>query len=96
MVAFRDRASLCILRIIDLKEPSVYREEVFQTQITGDFAGEKGDHGGEDMRLVADFCHALETREKSISCTDIMDSNKSHMIVYKAEEAKKNRQIIII
>ena len=85
-----------ILRTIDPKEKTGYREEVYNTQITGDFAGERGGHGGGDIRLIADFCNALETGETSISCTDIMDSIKSHMIVFKAEEARKTNKIVTI
>ena len=85
-----------ILRVINPREVTGYSEEIFNTQITGDSAGERGEHGGGDIRLIADFCNALETGEKSISCTDIMDSIKSHMIVFKAEEARKNNKIMTI
>ena len=85
-----------VLRTIAPKEKTGFIENVFNTQITGDFAGERGGHGGGDIRLIADFCNALETGETSISCTDIMDSIKSHMIVYKAEEARKNNKIVLL
>lgn len=59
-------------------------------------AGERGGHGGGDLRLIADFCNALEGGEKSISCTDIMDSTKSHMVVFNAEKARKTGEIVHI
>jgi predicted dehydrogenase len=84
------------LRLINPKEETGYTETTYNSQITGDYAGERGEHGGGDVRLIADFCNALETGEKSISCTEIMDSIKSHMIVYKAEESRKNNCIVTL
>ena len=85
-----------ILRTIAPKEKDGYKEEIFATNMNGDSAGEKGAHGGGDIRLVEDFCNALEGGEKSISCTEIMDSVKSHMIVDKAEEARKTNTVVAL
>ncbi len=76
------------------KEECGYTEKEIDVFETGDMAGEKGGHGGGDIRLMADFIAALEGKEKSISCTDIFDSTKSHLIVFKAEESRKTGTII--
>ena len=56
----------------------------------------KGAHGGGDIRLIKDFCDVLEGAENSISCTEIMDSTKSHYVVFKAEEARKSGRVITL
>lgn len=85
-----------VLRTIEPKEECGYIEQEFSIDMLGGSAGEQGAHGGGDIRLIADFCNALEGGEESISCTDIMDSTKSHMVVFKAEESRKSGKIVEI
>ncbi len=82
-----------VLRTINTKEENGYTEKEYDVNMTGNSSGEQGGHGGGDIRLITDFCNALEKGEKSISCTDIMDSTKSHTVVFKAEEARKSGQV---
>ncbi len=83
-----------VLRTINPKVESGYDEQEFDVEMTGGSSGEFGGHGGGDLRLIADFCNVLEGGEKSLSCTDIMDSTKSHVVVYKAEESRKTGKIV--
>ena len=73
-----------------------YTEEEIDINLLADSAGEKGAHGGGDRHLIADFCNVLESGEKSVSCTDILDSTKSHMVVFCAEKSRKSGEIIRI
>ena len=82
------------IRTIDPKEPRGCKETIIDIKEIGDNDGMKGAHGGGDIRLIKDFCDALEGAEKSISCTEIMDSTKSHYVVFKAEESRKSGKII--
>lgn len=82
------------IRTIDPKIECGYTEEEIDTNMIADSAGERGGHGGGDLGLIADFCNALEGGEKSISCTDIMDSTKSHMVVFNAEKSRKTGEIV--
>ncbi len=83
-----------LVRTIDPKIRCGYHEELIDTNVEGDTDGSHGAHGGGDLRLVADFCSVLEGAEKSISCTDIMDSTKSHRVVFEAEKARKTGTVI--
>ena len=85
-----------VIRTINPKVECGYTEEEIDINMLADSAGERGGHGGGDLRLIADFCNALESGEKSISCTDIMDSTKSHMVVFNAEKARKTGEIVHI
>lgn len=59
----------------------------------GDMSGEYGGHGGGDLRLVEDFVFALNGEKPSISCTSLEDSISSHLTVFRAEKARKNKTI---
>ncbi len=84
------------LRIIDPKNPKGYTEEIIDSAESGDMTGASGGHGGGDIRLIRDFCNMMEGGEKTISCTDIMDSLKSHDVVFKAEQSRKTGNIVQI
>lgn len=88
--------SLLRLRVIDPKDLRGYTEEIVDISELGDTDGMKGAHGGGDIRLIKDFCDVLEGAENSISCTEIMDSTKSHYVVFKAEEARKSGRVITL
>ncbi len=83
-----------VLRTINNREKCGYTEKEFCINELGNSSGEQGAHGGGDIRLIADFCNVLEGGEKSVSCTDINDSTKSHLVVFKAEESRKNGVIV--
>ncbi len=85
-----------VIRTIAPKEPCGYTEVVINSAESGDMDGAQGTHGGGDVRLIKDFCDVMEGAEKSISCTDIMDSTKSHDVVFKAELSRKDGKIINI
>ena len=70
-----------------------YEEKLYDLKITGDMIGANGAHGGGDIRLSEDFVDSLLGKEPSISCTDINDSTLSHLVVFKAEESRKNGTI---
>lgn len=78
----------------ETREP--YKEELYDLKITGDMIGANGSHGGGDGRLAMDFVDSLMGKEPSISCTDINDSITSHLVVFKAEEARKSGKIVKI
>ncbi len=84
------------VRTIAPKELCGYKEIIVDSNESGDLDGNQGAHGGGDIRLIKDFCDVLEGAEKSISCTDIMDSTKSHDVVFKAEQSRKSEKIINI
>ncbi len=84
------------LRTIEPREKCGYKEVIINSHESGDMDGAKGGHGGGDIRLIKDFCDVIEGAEKSISCTDIMDSTKSHAVVFKAEQARKTGKIVNI
>ena len=58
--------------------------------------GEKGAHGGGDRNLVIDFLDYLNDGNPSISCTTLDDSKMSHIVVYTAEKARKNRTVELV
>lgn len=79
-----------VLRKIAPSAEGTHTEETFDLNIAGDMTGAFGGHGGGDLRLVEDFVDYLNGEEPSISCTDINDSTTSHLVVFKAEQARKS------
>lgn len=55
-----------------------------------------GGHGGGDLRLVADFVHALQGKPRSISCTDLEDSIFGHLIGFAADRARVEHNCVEI
>ncbi len=82
-----------VVRHMTPNEPSGYSEELYDLKITGDMTGERGAHGGGDRNLVIDFLDYLNDGNPSISCTTLDDSKMSHVVVYTAEKARKNRTV---
>ena len=66
------------------------------TRCDGDASGVNGTHGGGDLRLVADFVELLSGETPSISTTSIEDSIMGHYLVFKADEARENHQVVKI
>ena len=81
------------LRKIHPTETSAYDEKCYDLQVTGDMTGAHGAHGGGDYLLAKDFVSYLNGEEASISCTEINDSTRSHLVVFKAEKARKSGTI---
>lgn len=73
-----------------------YDEVEYDLKITGDMVGQFGSHGGGDERLIEDFVDSLLGKEPSISCTSIENSMISHLVVFRAEKSRKNKQIEFI
>ena len=71
-----------------------YVEEEYDLKITGDMTGAAGGHGGGDSKLVLDFIEYLNGSQPSVSCATLEDSVISHHAVFKAEEARKKKQVI--
>lgn len=76
--------------------PGNYETEICDLNIVGDFHGMNGEHGGGDMRLVADFVEFIRGGQPSISCTTIEDSIFGHLVGFKADEAMENDVVIPI
>jgi hypothetical protein len=69
-----------------------YTEEVVDLDNLGDTTGATGDHGGGDLRLVADFVNFVQGGPTSISCTELADSITGHKMVFAADTAMVSKQ----
>lgn len=85
-----------IIRKIDPRPGHEYSEEIISFDVDGDASGVKGTHGGGDLRLVADFIDVLFGDEPSIATTSIKDSVMGHLLVFKAEEARRAHQVVLL
>jgi predicted dehydrogenase len=74
--------------------PGNYESEEFDLNVTGDFHGLTGGHGGGDMRLVADFVDLLSGGKPSISCTSLEDSIYGHLVGFRAEVAREKDTVV--
>jgi predicted dehydrogenase len=74
--------------------PGHYESEVIDLNVTGDFHGLHGGHGGGDSRLVADFVDLLSGGEPSISCTSLEDSIYGHLVGFRAEVAREKDTVV--
>jgi predicted dehydrogenase len=54
----------------------------------------KGTHGGGDRAIMDNFVDAIVSGDKSILLTPIKDSLEGHLLVFAAEESRKNEKII--
>lgn len=81
-----------VLRKIHPTETTECTEEEFDVSDINN----KSSHGGGDDNLTADFIKYLNGEEASVSCTDINDSTRSHLSVFKAEESRINEKISFI
>lgn len=68
-----------------------HAEEVVDTNISGDFSGLSGAHGGGDARLIADFVRVMRGEQPSFSYTGIEDSVYGHITGFLADEAMAKR-----
>lgn len=86
-------SSKYVLRKINPTEEIEYTEEEFDLNITGDMTGAHSGHGGGDDNLTADFIKYLNGEEPSVSCTEINDSARGHLAVFKADESRIEEKI---
>ncbi|MDZ4198175.1 MAG: gfo/Idh/MocA family oxidoreductase, partial [Kiritimatiellia bacterium] len=73
---------------IDARSGHEYSTETVDTNLTGDFSGAGGDHGGGDMRLTADFVRLIRGEPTSASCTHLDDSLAGHLVSFLAEKSR--------
>ncbi len=85
--------SYYVIRQRDPLAHNGYTEKAYDLKIEGDKTGENGAHGGGDYNMVIDFLSYVNGEEPSISCTNLEDSKISHLVVFKAIEAKTNNNI---
>lgn len=85
--------SYYVLRRRDPNVRNAYVEEIHDLKVEGDKTGEKGGHGGGDYNLMIDFLDYINGEEPSVSCTILDDSKISHIVVFKALEARKQNNI---
>lgn len=69
-------------------EGTQYQETEIDCGISGD------QHGGGDLRLVADFLALIRGEKPSLSTTTLMDSLNSHFIAYAADVSMQESRII--
>jgi len=86
-------SSKYVIRKIHPTETEEYTEEEFDLNITGDMTGAHSGHGGGDDNLTADFIKYLNGEEPSVSCTEINDSARGHLAVFKADESRIEEKI---
>lgn len=78
------------------EEESGYVEQTFDLKIQGDMIGAFGGHGGGDRLIPGDFVRYVNGEKTSISCTALERSVIGHLVVFKAEQARKENKIITI
>ena len=84
------------IRAADPGADKGYSEEIVDLNVTGDFDGLSGGHGGGDMRLMADVVHVLRGKAPSIATTNLEDSVYGHLIGFRAEQSRKERRRVEI
>jgi predicted dehydrogenase len=47
-------------------------------------------HGGGDIRLCKDFCHAVDRRDESLLKSNLAESMESHLIGFQAEKSRNS------
>ena len=85
--------SYYVVRKIDPYVKDGFIEEAHDLNIEGDKTGEKGGHGGGDYNLMMDFLDYINGEEPSVSCTALEDSKISHLVVFKAMDARNQKNI---
>ena len=85
-----------VVRHIDPRPGHEYAEEVVDLNVSGDMHGAFGGHAGGDLRLVADFVHAVRGEPRSISATTLEDSLSGHLMGFYADRAMEERCVLDI
>lgn len=83
-----------VIRHINPRRGKEYSEERVDLKSTGDMQGERGGHGGGDLRLVADFVRMVRGENTSVSCTSIEDSINGHMVGFAADRAMAGKCVV--
>lgn len=83
-----------VIRKIDPRPGHEYAEETVDLKMDGDTHGAFGEHGGGDLRLVADFVRFVRGEPSSISCTSLDDSIHGHQIAFMADQAMRERRVV--
>ncbi len=55
-----------------------------------------GTHGGGDRAIMENFCDAIVSGDRSILLTPLKKSLEGHLLVFAAEESRKNSQVVKI
>jgi predicted dehydrogenase len=85
-----------VVRHIDPRPVHEYSEETIDINIHEDTTGVTGQHGGGDLRVIADFLRVLRGEKPSISSTDIEDSINGHLIGFCADRSARERKTVEI
>ncbi len=78
-----------VVRGIDTRPGHEYSESTHNVNAGGDMHGAFGGHGGGDSRLMEDFLKYLKGEPPSISCTNLEDSIRGHLIGFRADAARE-------
>ena len=73
-----------------------FLEETIDLNVQGDMIGAFGGHGGGDKLIPVDFIRYVNGEKPSISCTALEKSVIGHLVVFKAEQARKENKIILL
>lgn len=86
-----------VIRTMAPDTKSGYAETLYNlTDVKGDMIGVRGGHGGGDSNLVVDFIDYLNGNAPSVSCATLEDSVISHLVVFKAGQARKTGTVVKI
>lgn len=88
--------STYVIRKPSPESPDGYTEVVTDLNIDGDKTGVNGGHGGGDELVAGDFVKYVCGEETSISCTALEISILGHLVVFRAEEARKENRVVPI
>ncbi|XP_041377799.1 putative oxidoreductase YteT [Gigantopelta aegis] len=86
-----DAASLKTLKVFDFVTEQTTTEELGRESL-----GLLSGHGGADFHLVNSFVHALLEGRKDLVLTGADDTLGSHLLVFAAEKARKENQVVTI
>lgn len=84
------------IRHMDLRPGHEFSEQQVNLNEVGDTSGSTGNHGGGDLRLVADFLSLLRGDIPSISSTSIEDSIAGHLLGFGADRAREESVVVPI
>jgi len=88
--------SVFVIRKPCPEDPEGYTEERIDLNVTGDMTGAHGEHGGGDGLVAGDFVKYVCGEDVSISCTSLETSVLGHLVVFRAEKARKENRVVSI
>jgi predicted dehydrogenase len=83
-----------VIRHIDPRPGHEFAEQTVNLNLAGDTTGARGDHGGGDLRLMADFVRILRGETPSISATSLEDSINGHLMGFAADRAMETGSVV--